>query len=84
MKYWIFLALVLLILTSDLTVGYHHPECGESPAIKYKTLAARIGWEWLELIKFMRNETPKEYDLLLNSVKQFADCITMSNIPLKK
>lgn len=43
MKILILLTIILCFLTNNLAFDYKHPECGESPAIKYKKLAARIG-----------------------------------------
>ncbi|CAF1000162.1 unnamed protein product [Brachionus calyciflorus] len=74
--------IILFCIAIDGTLSHTHPECGESPWLKYKVLATKIGWEWGQLIRFMRTETTMEYNLLLKQVKEYADCIALSNIPL--
>jgi hypothetical protein len=40
------------------------------------------GWDWYQLIKFIKTEKPDEYDKIISSIKQYADCLEMTLIPI--
>lgn len=40
------------------------------------------GWDWYQLITFIKAEKPAEYEKILKAVKQYADCIALINIPI--
>ena len=40
------------------------------------------GWDWYQLIKFIKAEKPDEYEKILYSVRLYADCIAIVNSPI--
>ena len=42
----------------------------------------KLRWDWQKLIKFIKTETPDEYNKLLRTVKLYADCLALSQIPI--
>lgn len=41
------------------------------------------GWDFHQLIRFLKFEKPQDYEQILRSVKLYADCVALSQIPLK-
>lgn len=79
----ILLGLNLVWQTASAQRVLYHSECGESPVVKYKELAKSIGWDFHQLIRFIKFEKPQDYEQILRSVKLYADCVALSQIPLK-
>ena len=50
--------------------------------IKIKLKLNSKGWDWYNLIRFIKRENPAEYDRILKAVKMFADCLALSQIPI--
>ncbi|RNA38265.1 hypothetical protein BpHYR1_030566 [Brachionus plicatilis] len=84
-KICVFFIMVMITVISKAKVNSlsFHPECGESPVYKYKELANAIGWDINQLIRFMRAEKKEDYEKLIRAVKLYADCVALSQIPIK-